>query len=197
MAGWEDTVAAHKARYRDRIIDAAVALVAERGVAGLTMARLAQEAGIGRATLYKYFPDVEHVLLAHLVRHLERQGARLRTAVAAHEEPLDQLRAYLATLLGYLAGQEHRGSLAHLGGAGLSQAAMSTLEQHQAQLRDPLEEILRALRPDRDARLLARMVLDLLGPVHEELVSGRMDAEQALELAWSLVTGGFTTPPEH
>lgn len=192
MSDWEDTVAAHKARYRDRIIDAAVDIVADRGVTGLTMARLAQEAGIGRATLYKYFPDVEHVLLAHLARHLERQGARLRAAVATHGDPRAQLRAYLATLLGYLAGQEHRGSLAHLGSAGLSQAAMATLAEHQAQLLDPLEGVLHALRPDLDARLHARMVLDLLGPLHEELITGRMDADQALDLAWSLLIDGLT-----
>src|SRR5690349_18975373 len=39
------------------------------------MSRIARETGIGRATLYKYFPDVEAILAAwhdrHVSRHLE------------------------------------------------------------------------------------------------------------------------------
>jgi AcrR family transcriptional regulator len=39
------------------------------------MSRIAAETGIGRATLYKYFPDVEAILAAwharHVARHLE------------------------------------------------------------------------------------------------------------------------------
>ena len=61
---WNATIEAHRREVRDAILDAAAALVAEHGLLSVTMSRIAAETGIGRATLYKYFPDVEAVLLA-------------------------------------------------------------------------------------------------------------------------------------
>jgi len=49
---------------RDATLDAAAALVAEHGLRSVTMSQIAESTGIGRATLYKYFPDVETILLA-------------------------------------------------------------------------------------------------------------------------------------
>ena len=66
---------------RDATLDAAAALVAERGLLSVTMSQIAERAGIGRATLYKYFPDVEGILVAW---H-ERQ-------VAAHVQQLGEIR---------------------------------------------------------------------------------------------------------
>jgi AcrR family transcriptional regulator len=61
---WTDTIAAHRRGVRDAVLDAASALVAEHGLLSVTMSRIAEDTGIGRATLYRYFPDVESVLLA-------------------------------------------------------------------------------------------------------------------------------------
>jgi AcrR family transcriptional regulator len=46
------------------IMDTTAALVAEHGLAAVTMSQIAETTGIGRATLYKYFPDVETILAA-------------------------------------------------------------------------------------------------------------------------------------
>jgi AcrR family transcriptional regulator len=54
----------HRREVRDAILDTMAALVAEHGLLGVTMSQIAEETGIGRATLYKYFPDVEAILLA-------------------------------------------------------------------------------------------------------------------------------------
>ncbi len=61
---WSNTIEAHRRAVRDAIIDTAVALTTEHGLRSVTMSRVAEETGIGRATLYKYFPDVEAILLA-------------------------------------------------------------------------------------------------------------------------------------
>jgi AcrR family transcriptional regulator len=54
-------------------------LVADHGLLSVTMTQIAEETGIGRATLYKYFPDVEAILLAWHERqikdHLEHLAA--------------------------------------------------------------------------------------------------------------------------
>jgi AcrR family transcriptional regulator len=61
---WNDTLEAHRREVREAILDTTAALVAEHGLRSVTMSQIAEETGIGRATLYKYFPDVEGILLA-------------------------------------------------------------------------------------------------------------------------------------
>jgi AcrR family transcriptional regulator len=75
---WNDTIDAHRRAVRDATLDAAAALVAEHGLTSVTMSRIAEKTGIGRATLYKYFPDVEAILTAwherQVTSHLDHLG---------------------------------------------------------------------------------------------------------------------------
>jgi AcrR family transcriptional regulator len=61
---WNETIQAHRREVRDAILDTTVVLVAEHGLRSVTMSQIAEETGIGRATLYKYFPGVEAILFA-------------------------------------------------------------------------------------------------------------------------------------
>jgi AcrR family transcriptional regulator len=61
---WTETIETHRREVRDAILDITAALVAEHGLRSVTMSQIAQDTGIGRATLYKYFPDVESILFA-------------------------------------------------------------------------------------------------------------------------------------
>jgi AcrR family transcriptional regulator len=61
---WNATIEAHRAEVRQAILETAAALVAEHGLRSVTMSQIAEDTGIGRATLYKYFSDVESILLA-------------------------------------------------------------------------------------------------------------------------------------
>jgi AcrR family transcriptional regulator len=75
---WDDTVDAHRRSVREATLDATAELVAEHGIAAVTMSRIAARTGIGRATLYKYFPDVESILVAwherQITQHLTLLG---------------------------------------------------------------------------------------------------------------------------
>jgi AcrR family transcriptional regulator len=92
---WKQTIEAHRREVGDAILDTTVALVAEHGLRAVTMSRIAEETGIGRATLYKYFPDVEAILLAwhehHVAGHLE-QLAAIRDELA---DPAERVEAVL------------------------------------------------------------------------------------------------------
>jgi AcrR family transcriptional regulator len=61
---WTETIEAHRREVRDAILDTTAALVVQHGLLSVTMSQIAEETGIGRATLYKYFPDVEAILFA-------------------------------------------------------------------------------------------------------------------------------------
>src|SRR6266508_2275324 len=78
---WYETIEARRRAVRDAPLDTAAALVAEHGLRSVTMSQIAEETGIGRATLYKYFPDVDAILVAWHKRQ-----------VSGHLEYLAQVR---------------------------------------------------------------------------------------------------------
>jgi AcrR family transcriptional regulator len=95
---WTGTIEAHRRAVRDATLDTTAALVAEHGMASVTMSRIAEETGIGRATLYKYFPDVEAILAAwherQITGHLQQLAAVRDQAGDAGGRLEAVLRAY-------------------------------------------------------------------------------------------------------
>jgi AcrR family transcriptional regulator len=95
---WDETIEAHRRAVRDATLDTTAALVAQHGLASVTMSQIAEQTGIGRATLYKYFPDVEAILVAwherQIAGHLDQlaqvrdqaghAGARLKAVLEAY-----------------------------------------------------------------------------------------------------------------
>ena len=120
---WTETIETHRREVRDAILDTTASLVTEHGLLSVTMSQIAEHTGIGRATLYKYFPDVEAILLAWHERgirgHLDYL-AEVRDEAAAPRERLEAvLEAYA------LIDHEHHGS-----------------EDHDRHLQDPVLEAL-------------------------------------------------------
>jgi AcrR family transcriptional regulator len=76
---WNETIEAHRREVRDAILETTVALVGKHGLRSVTMSQIAEEAGVGRATLYKYFSGVEAILFAwherQITGHLEYLAA--------------------------------------------------------------------------------------------------------------------------
>ena len=92
---WSDTIATHRREIRDAILDAATELVANHGLLSVTMSRIAEETGIARATLYKYFPDVEAILLAWHERQVAAHLRHLGELAAATGDATERLEAVL------------------------------------------------------------------------------------------------------
>jgi len=76
---WNDTIEAHRQAVREATLEATAALVTEHGLRSVTMSQIAEATGIGRATLYKYFPDIQAILRAwherEITGHLEHLAA--------------------------------------------------------------------------------------------------------------------------
>jgi AcrR family transcriptional regulator len=95
---WTNTVKEHRHAVRAAALDAAAALIAHSGPGAVSMTRVAEQAGITRATLYKYFPDVETLLTAWHERQVHEHLAALeqiRADSAGSEHELQSvLEAY-------------------------------------------------------------------------------------------------------
>src|SRR4029450_5393007 len=105
---WNETIQAHRREVRDAILDATAALVAELGLLSVTMSEIAERTGIGRATLYKYFPDVEAILLAWHERQVAGHLDQLAQAPHRAEQAGPRLKAVLEAYA--LIVHEHHGS---------------------------------------------------------------------------------------
>src|SRR5690348_5253093 len=77
------------------ILDAALRIVKEDGVKGLTMRALGRAVGVTAPTLYDYFSSKEDVLDALYRQGAERLHEVFAEAVAASEPGLDRWRAIL------------------------------------------------------------------------------------------------------
>ena len=92
---WSETIQTHRRDVRDAILDTAIALVEEYGLLSMTMSQIAEQTGIGRATLYKYFPDVQSILHAWHQREITKHLGHLAQVRDQAEGPGERLAAVL------------------------------------------------------------------------------------------------------
>ena len=143
---WSETIAAHRDAVREATLDATASLVAEHGLTGVTMSQIAQRSGIGRATLYKYFPDIESILAAWHERHIAGHLHRLAEAGDA-APPAGRLEAVLREYAA-LTRQQH--------GDGSDLAALLHQGEHVTRAHAHLHEFITALIRDAAGRGQAR-----------------------------------------
>ena len=86
---WTETLETHRREVGDAILDTTAGLVAKHGLRGVTMSAIADKTGIGRATLYKYFPDVESILRAWHERHI---SGHLGQLAALRDQPTPAIK---------------------------------------------------------------------------------------------------------
>ena len=142
---WTETIEAHRRAVRDATLDTAAALAAEHGLASVTMSRIAEETGIGRATLYKYYPDVEAILVAWHERQIARHLEQLTRVRDLADRPGDRLEAVLTAYA--LIRHEHHdtelGALLHRG---------EHFARAQQQLHDFIQDLLTEATQTGDVR---------------------------------------------
>lgn len=113
MTEAEKTIAppALQKRGRDRqqsLLDAAEALIVERGLEGFAMADVAKRAKAAHGSLYQFFASRTAILVTLHARHMERLKAVVAgasatlTAPSAHPDPRAFLDAYLAPLEAFM-----------------------------------------------------------------------------------------------
>ena len=95
---WNETIEAHRREVRDATLDTTAALVAKHGLRSVTMSQIAEETGIGRATLYKYFSSVEAILVAW---HERQVGSHLEYLAEVRDQAGDAGERLEAVLVAY------------------------------------------------------------------------------------------------
>lgn len=94
------------AQRRYAILEAARTVFARQGYANTGVEDIAEQAGIGKGTLYLYFPSKEQIYLAALLEEARRLDAESRAAMAAADTWQEKLRAFVEVRLRYF--DEHQ-----------------------------------------------------------------------------------------
>jgi AcrR family transcriptional regulator len=94
---WTDTIESHRAEVREAILEAAAALATKNGATNVTMTEVAKQTGVGRATLYKYFDDVQAILVAWHEQQIAGHVAKLEAARDRTGDALDRIESVLET----------------------------------------------------------------------------------------------------
>jgi AcrR family transcriptional regulator len=188
---WTDTIEAHRQAVRDATLDTVAALVAEHGLTSVTMSQIAEQTGIGRATLYKYFPDVESILAAWHERHVASHLNYLAQVRDKADGAAERLRAVLAAYALITHNRPHGTELAAL----LHQGKHITEAEHR--LRDLVGGLLaeaaqaRAIRDDVPPDELAGYCLSALS------AAGGLPSETAVRRLVTVTLAGLQASPAH
>lgn len=129
---------------RERIITALVDTVAERGYNATTVADITKAASVSRRTFYEHFDDKEACFLAAYDMVADHIRDSMRAAAESFEEWTQQVRAALATMLRFLAGEPE---LARLVMIEPIAAGGEIAARHRASMQG-FVEILKAGRPE-------------------------------------------------
>ena len=172
-----------------RIMAAALALSAERGIAGVTMSAVARQAGVARQTLYNHFPDVESMVVAAYDLHHKQNIAGLDQVLGVTNGATAKLAQFIRYQVAAVA-HGHEGAVHE---SSLSPAAQQQVRALHGQISGMLEDILidgvdtGVFRSDLDVDAAARFTLHLFGGASELVAGGRpvaavADAAQAMVL---------------
>lgn len=90
---------------REEILDAATDLFAEHGFTETVTQTLADHLGVGKGTIYRYFPSKQALFLAAADRVMRRLRARIDDEIEGIVDPLDRLSRAVFAFLAFF--EEH------------------------------------------------------------------------------------------
>src|SRR5262245_17427889 len=91
------------ARRREQILGTAAKLFAEHGYADADTQLLAEKLGVGKGTIYRYFPSKQEVFLAAADRAMRMLHEQVDSSVKDIHDPLDRIATAIRSYLAFFA----------------------------------------------------------------------------------------------
>jgi len=92
---WQEQLADARTGLRQAIRDAAIRLVAERGMPNVSMSAVAEAAGVSRQTLYNHYTDLEEIVVDAARSQIETAGRIIGQVVSAAPDAPAALDTYI------------------------------------------------------------------------------------------------------
>ncbi|WP_414637414.1 TetR/AcrR family transcriptional regulator [Amycolatopsis sp.] len=106
----------HHGNLRAELVQVALDLIADRGLAGFSVAEVARRAKVSPGAPYRHFPERESLLAAAAAAVACQLAGRVRTAIAGEDDPADALAAAFGAYTGYLLERRAGINLIHADG---------------------------------------------------------------------------------
>ena len=101
------SLAQHRDWRRNQLIEAAAAIALESGGEAVTVAAVAQRAGLSRTSVYEYFASGADLIADLIIDELDSFSLILEEAIAGITEPSDAIECWISTSLIYVADGRH------------------------------------------------------------------------------------------
>jgi AcrR family transcriptional regulator len=94
-------------RRREQILAAAAEIFARDGYANADLQAVADELGVGKGTLYRYFASKRELFRAVVDRGVQEMAGRINTAFDSSDDPVEKFRRAIHAYLGYFDENPH------------------------------------------------------------------------------------------
>ena len=183
---------------REKIVEAAARLYAEKGFKGASVADLAKACETSKSLIYHYFPSKEDILYDVMASHLELLAEAAEEAVGSESvDPKERLRAIAHSFMRLYSGaaDRHRVLLNELDNLPAERRADVIAKQRR--IVALVESQIREVRPDlaggAQARALTMLFFGMINWTHTWFKAcGEIPAETLANLAVNLMLNGLS-----
>ncbi len=149
-----ETLAQHRDWRRIQLIDAAASIALESGGAAITVAAVAQRAGLSRTSVYEYFGSSADLVADLVIDELDNFAKYLAAQVEQSTDPSNCIELWIEAALTYIADGRHLLAKA-LNSTTLPQGRSNQIRTAHQALLAPLVQALEALKIAEIPRALA------------------------------------------
>jgi AcrR family transcriptional regulator len=101
------TLAANREFRRQQLISVAMELATDGGAESITVAAVAQKAGLARSSIYEYFSSSSDLVAELILEELDYYTRRLADAIGEATDPFHKIELWIAESLSYVADGRH------------------------------------------------------------------------------------------
>jgi AcrR family transcriptional regulator len=185
-----ETLAQHRDWRRNQLIEAAAGIALESGGSAVTVAAVAQRAGLSRTSVYEYFGSSADLIADLVLEELNNFAHYLRDAVADTEEPIESIAAWIESALTYIADGRHLLAKA-LNATSLPQERTGAIGSAHRALLAPLVTGLTAMGVKDTQRAL--LFIQAITDASTKRIEGGHDADAEIKSATAFCIAGLAS----
>jgi len=182
------SVAEHREMRRDALVDVAADLMRSEGSSAVTMAAIAERAGLSRTAVYEYYRSAADLIADVIVDELAAWADHLGDCCSGIDDPRLRLETWIRSALAYVADGRHA-LVRAAGDATLPPVRRAQVAAMHRDLARPVHEALRDLgvpSPDRHAGYVWGVVESAT-----RRIEAGLPAEDEVDAAVAFALGGI------
>ena len=185
-----ETLAQHRDWRRNQLIEAAASIALESGGAAVTVAAVAQRAGLSRTSVYEYFGSSAELVADLVLEELNEFAKYLQVAVSTTIQPIASISAWIEGALVYIADGRHLLAKA-LNASALPQERVAAIGAAHRALLAPLVTALEAIGVKDTQRAL--LFIQAITDASTKRIESGQNADTEIKSATAFCIAGLTS----